>query len=169
MITYIKIGGKNRPVAYGYQVAYDYEINTGRNYNDLMVRVSEMMFIAAQIHQDVKPGDMEIEDAVALISDEKTRRAMGNFSVVPMTDATYYGMLYAHRREGVAVDFEASDVAGWLFSDRKAMSACMKLLVDSLPKQDEADDPAPSEAKKKTLAPGRTDLPTGGRSSKRPR
>lgn len=166
MITYIQIGGKRRPVAFGYAVAYDYELNTGRNYNDLMVRVSEMMMIAAQIKQDVSPGEMEIDEAVAIMTNEKTRRAMGAFSVVPMTDATYHGMLYAHRREGLAVDFEASDVAGWLFGDKKAMAACMKLLVDSLPKQGDEEDPAPSEAKKKTA---RMDLPTGGRSSKRPR
>jgi len=45
----------------------------------------------------------------------------------------YYGMLYAHRKEKIAIDFEPADVAGWIFDDPEAMAACVRLLMESLP------------------------------------
>jgi hypothetical protein len=85
--------------------------------------------------------------------------------VVPLTDLVYYGMLYAHRREGVAVDFEAADVAGWVFDDAEAMTACLRFLMDSLPQNKGTGD-----AKKKTMPKTAQANPrpsTGRTSSKR--
>jgi len=165
MIAHINIGGKRRPVAFGHEVAYDYEVNTGRNYNDLMLRVFDMLALSAQMAPiaDATTADMEVDAAVALITQPESRRRVETFSVVPFTDITYFGMLYAHRREGVEVDFEASDVAEWLFGDSKAMSACMRILVDSLPKNTATEEPG--EAKKKPAPSAR---PTG-KASSRPR
>lgn len=168
MITYIRIGGKQRPVCFGHQVAYDYEFNTGRNYNALLVSVSEMFFkSAAAIGDADAAADMELEAAALLLSEEK-KQAVATFSVVPLTDLVYHGMLYAHRREGLEIDFEAADVAGWVFDDPDTMSACMRLMMESLPQNKAAAD-----AKKKTTSqPAPTAKPsasTGKNSSKRPR
>lgn len=149
MITWIRIGGKERPVCFGYQVAYDYEFNTGRNYNELLVKVSDMMFqSAAAVVGNDGAVDMEIDEVAILLSEER-KKAVSQFSVVPLTDLVYYGMLYAHRREGLETDFEPADVAEWVFSDQEAMGACMRLLMESL-NQNRQD----ADAKKKTIAPG---------------
>ena len=169
MITWIRIGGKQRPVCFGYQVAYDYEFNTGRNYNELLVRVSEMFFqSAAAVTGPDGAVDMEIDEVAILLSEER-KKAVAQFSVMPLTDLVYYGMLYACRREGIEIDFEAADVAEWVFGDQDAMQACLKLLMDALPQNRQAAD-----AKKKTISPGqpptaRPSESTGRNSSKRPR
>lgn len=167
MITYIRIGGKQRPVCFGHQVAYDYEFNTGRNYNALLMAVSEMMFQSAvAVAGNDGAADMEIDDVAILMSEER-KKAITQFSVVPLTDLVYYGMLYAHRREGLEVTFEASQVAGWVFDDRETMTACLRLMMESLP-QNKTD----ADAKKKTAKPAAAASPrlsTGNHSSKRPR
>lgn len=167
MITYIRIGGKQRPVCFGHQVAYDYEFNTGRNYNALLMAVSEMMFQSAvAVAGNDGAADMEIDEVAILMSEER-KKAITQFSVVPLTDLVYYGMLYAHRREGLEVTFEASEVAGWVFDDRETMTACLRLMMESLP-QNKTD----ADAKKKTAKPAAEPshrLSTGNHSSKRPR
>ncbi len=140
MITYIRIGGKQRPVCFGHQVAYDYEFNTGLNYNALLVKVSEMFFhSAAAVTGSDGAVDMEIDEVAILLSEER-KKAVAEFSVVPLTDLVYYGMLYAHRREGIEVDFEASQVAGWVFDDPNTMSDCIRLLMESLPQNKPGGD-----------------------------
>lgn len=165
MITYIRIGGKQRPVCFGHQVAYDYEFNTGRNYNALLMSVSEMFFqSAAAVAGPDGAVDMEIDELAILMSDER-KKAITQFSVVPLTDLVYHGMLYAYRREGLEVNFEASDVAGWVFDDHEAMTNCIRLMMESLP-QNKAD-----EAKKKTTTsiPAASQRPSIGRTSSKPR
>lgn len=165
MITYIRIGGEQRPVCFGHQVAYDYEFNTGRNYNELLMAVSEMFVkSAAAIAGPDGAPDMEI-DEIAILMSEDRKKAIRQFSVVPLTDLVYYGMLYAHRRERIEVTFEAADVAGWVFDDNDAMTACLRLMMDSLP-QNKSDD-----AKKKPMpatAPAKS-RPSTGKTSSRPR
>lgn len=165
MITYIRIGGKQRPVCFGHQVAYDYEFNTGRNYNALLMGVSDMMFqSAAAITGPDGAADMEI-DEVAILLNEDRKRAITNFSVVPLTDLVYHGMVYAHRREGIPLDFEASEVAGWVFDDHQAMTDCLRLMMESLPKTDEAKKKT-MPASKPAAAPPRQSI---GKTSSKPR
>lgn len=165
MITWIRIGGKQRPVCFAYSVAYDYQANTGRNYNELLVQVSEMFFqSAAAVVGPDGAVDMEIDEAAILLSEER-KKAVSKFSVVPLTDLVYYGMLYAHRREGIEVDFEAADVADWVFGDQETMNACLRLMMESLPQNRQTAD-----AKKKTNSPkaaARPNASTGRNSSKR--
>lgn len=131
MISYILIGGQNRPICFGNQVAYDYEIQTGKNYAALRMSVVEMIGHASAATFGDQAGDMEVADVLQHIGD--VRKHVEHFSIVPFTDLVYYGMLYAHRREGIEIDFEAADVAGWVFDDQDAMNVCMQLFVDSLP------------------------------------
>lgn len=159
MITYIKIGGKRRPIAFGYQVSYDYEINTGRNYNALLVAVSDMFArsATAMTGNESDADAQEIEDVAQFMSDER-RKAVTEFSVVPLTDLVFYGMLYAHRKERIEVDFEAADVADWIFSDREAMTACLRLLMDASPAKANDDDAA---AKKNGMGPSKASIGKG--------
>lgn len=148
MITYIRIGGKERPVSFGHQVAYDYEFRTGHNYNALLMKVSDMFFqSAAAVTGPDGAADMEIDEVAILMSEER-KQAITSFSVMPLTDLVYHGMLYAHRREGIEVDFEASEVAGWVFDDPQTMTDCLRLMMDSLPQNKGSDG-----AKKKTTTP----------------
>lgn len=138
MVNYIKIGGKERPIAFGYAVAYAYESQTGGNYNELIFRVAT-----------------EMEQAGQALSDNDLIRVATSMHVKPMTDLVYFGLKYAHRKEGIDVDFEVEDVAEWLFADKSAMESCVTALFESLPKPDGQNT---SDAKKKmaTARPGST-------------
>ena len=142
MINYIKIGGKERPIAFGHRVAYNYEVQTGHSYNALVLQVADMITKSAT----AMPGtdDLELEDAAQILH-SNSRKAAESFSIVPLTKLTYIGLAYAHRKEGIPVDFEEEDVAEWLFDDPAAMQAVFVCLFESLPKGE-----AKEEGKKKT-------------------
>lgn len=153
MIDYIKIGGKERPIAFGHRVAYNYEVTTGRNYNALVLQVADMITKSAAAMPGVDPAGMELEDAATMLH-SSGRKAAESFSIVPLTKLTFIGLQYAHRKEGIAVDFEEEDVAEWLFDDPAAMQAVFVCLFESLPKADKADDekksaPRPSPARRR--------------------
>lgn len=136
MVHYIKLGGKERPLSFGYEVGYSYESATGANYNELIYKIAS-----------------EITKAGEAMNDNDLGRVAAAMSVKPMTDVVYFGLKHAHRREGIEVDFDVERVAGWLFGDQAAMQACVTALFESLPRPGEGD----ADAKKKTTArPGST-------------
>lgn len=140
MVNWIEIGGKERPVAFGYAVAYAYETQTGGNYNELIYTVAG-----------------EMEQAGRAINNNDLNGVATAVHVKPLTDLVFFGLKYAHRKEGVAIDFEAEDVAEWLFSDQAAITACVTALFESLPQPKSEDAAQPSAAKKKQVArPGST-------------
>lgn len=123
MINWIKLGGQERPLAFGYAVAYAYETQTGGNYNELIFRVAS-----------------EMEQAGKALSDNDLIRVATAVHVRPLTDLVFFGLKYAHRKEGIEIDFEPEDVAEWLFTDQEAMQACVTAMFDSLPRPDK-DEP----------------------------
>lgn len=136
MVHYIKIGGKERPLSFGYEVGYSYESATGGNYNELIYKIAS-----------------EITKAGEAMSENDLGRVAAAMSIKPMTDVVYFGLKHAHRHEGVEIDFDVETVAGWLFGSQAAMQACVTALFESLPKPGEGD----TDAKKKTVArPGST-------------
>lgn len=154
MIDYIKIGGKERPIAFGHRVAYNYEVTTGNNYNALVLQVADMITRSASAISGINPQQMELEDAAAMLH-SSGRKAAESFSIVPLTKLTFVGLQYAHRKEGVTVDFEEEDVAEWLFDDSEAMQAVFVCLFESLPKADQSEGsekkkaPRPSPARRR--------------------
>jgi hypothetical protein len=145
MVNYISIGGKERPLAFGHAVAYHYETFTGGNYNELLITVGR-----------------ELEAAGQAVQDDDLVRVATAMHVKPLTDLVFAGMKYAHRKEGIEIDFDAEDVAEWLFGDSEAISQCIAALMESTAKT------KPEDAKKK-IVPGTTARPgsTGKALSKR--
>lgn len=164
MIQYIRIGGQDRPVAFGHKVSYDYEINTGKSYNELLLRVGETLNASAALVPGQSKDLVDIEVAASVLTDPEKRRAVAAFSVVPLTDLVYYGMVYAHRKERIPLDFEAADVAEWLFGDFVAMGVVVRLLFDSLPDRAPRVPGENDIGKKKTMS--HRPASTGTRSSK---
>jgi hypothetical protein len=119
MVNWIKLGGKERPLAFGYAVAYAYETQTGRNYNELIFQVAA-----------------EMEQAGRAMEDNDLLRVATAVNIRPLTDLVFFGLKYAYRREGMEVDFEAEDVAEWVFGDTQAMHECVTALFESLPRPD---------------------------------
>lgn len=137
MITWVKMGGKERPIAFGHAVAYGYEAQTGGNYNELLFRVASEMDMAGQA-----------------VNDNDLARIATAVSIKPLTDLVFFGLKYAHRKEGLEIDFEVEDVAEWIFGNQTAMQQCVVALFESLPKPDGNEA---ATAKKKTVArPGST-------------
>jgi hypothetical protein len=137
MITWIKIGGKERPITFGHAVAYGYEAQTGGNYNELLFQVAS-----------------EMDKAGQAVNDNDLARIATAVHVKPLTDLVFFGLKHAHRKEGIEVDFEAEDVADWVFGDQAAMQQCVNALFESLPKPEAGES---DTAKKKTTArPGST-------------
>lgn len=137
MVNYIKIGGKERPMAFGYAVAYAYETQTGGNYNELIFQVAG-----------------EIDQVSNAVSDNDMKGVATAMHIKPLTDLVFFGLKYAHRKEGVEIDFEPEDVAEWLFMDQRAMQDCVTALFESLPKPSGESDA--SAKKKMTARPGST-------------
>lgn len=131
MVQWVKIGGRERPISFGYEVGYAYEMATGGNYNELIMQIAA-----------------EITAAGQAMSDNDLNRVAVAMRVRPLTDVVYHGLKYAHRREQIEIDFEPEDVAGWLFRDQAAIQACVSALFESLPRPGESDD---ESAKKKTV------------------
>ena len=124
------MGGVERPVWFGYEVAYTYEAQTGGNYNELLFKVAE-----------------DIDKAGQAIADNDIVRAGLSMRIKPLSDLVYFGMKYAHRKEGMEFNLDVEELAGMLFADNSAVSACITAIFDSLPKPTGED-----AAKKKALA-----------------
>lgn len=141
MIHWIKLGGEERPVCFGYEVARSYELDTGGNYNELLFTIANE---TQQSFEAYQTGN--IAGAVA------ARR------VGPISDLVFAGLKYAYRKEGFVIDFDADDVAGWLFGDTTAMERCITAVFESMPQpKSEEGQQQPAASKKKTIArPGST-------------
>lgn len=133
MTQWINLGGQERPVCFGYDVAYSFEKGTGGNYNELIFKIVSQM---EAVGNAMSEGDLNKVAAAMPVSN--------------ITDIVYFGMKRAYRLEGMTVDFEPDDVGGWLFSDQVALQECVLAIVDTLPK------PEPGEAKKKPIAAPRS-------------
>lgn len=129
-MTYIQIGGKDRPIHFGNEVAYSFQLRTGKKY---LVEVNDVLT------KDLAPVAHELG------TDDTSVAAMA-MDVVRLTDLTFGALAYAHRHEKIPVDFEPDDVGGWLLNDMNALSSVVALLIDSIPMQ------APDEGKKKPEA-----------------
>lgn len=130
-MTYINIGGEERPIHFGNEVAYSFQIKTGKKYlaevNDLLTK--DLAPIAAEMGTD--------DAGVAAVQ----------MDIVRLTDLAFGALSYAHRHEKKPVNFDAEDVAGWLLGDMNALSTVVALLIDSIPMQ------TPDEATKKNMIP----------------
>lgn len=131
MTNYIKIGGKERPIGFGFHVGLEYEIQTGKNYNALVYGILGQ---AEQTRDRYLAGDLA--------------GAANAMSLLPMTTVVYYGLRFGCHQESVEVDFELSDVANWVFSDQHVMEQCLTLLFESLPRP--SGEQINAAAKKKT-------------------
>lgn len=137
MVHYIKLGGQERPIGFGYSVGLEYELSTGGNYNELVFRVVSE---AQEAREQFAAGNLVGVSA--------------SVSVVPITTVVYHGLRFGYRKEGLTPDFEMPDVAEWLFMDQEAIQACVTALFESLPRP---SGEAATDTKKKTTArPGST-------------
>lgn len=137
MVHYIKLGGQERPIGFGYSVGLEYELSTGGNYNELVFKIATE---AETARDKFLEGDM--------------MGVASAMSIKPITTVIYHGLRFGYRKEGLTPDFEMSDVAEWLFMDQEAIQACITALFESLPRP---SGEAATDTKKKTTArPGST-------------
>lgn len=141
----VNIGGKSRPIHFSNRVAYEFERITGRPYLaavDALIRDLQALAIRSQKE--------EVEDVAK------------DLHVAGLVDMVFAGLSYGHRVERLPVDFDVYDVSEWLLDDPDAISACVSLLIESLPmaKAEETNG-----AKKKATQSGSI----GKRGSKPPR
>lgn len=133
MTTWIKLGGKERPMRFTYDAGYKYEEETGGNWNETIFSV---VLASERVKEALAAGDfLGVASA---------------FSVKPISDLTFFALRYEHRKMGIEIDFEPEDVANWLFSDPPAMSACSAAIHAALPRvqDDDSTKKKPAESKK---------------------
>lgn len=135
----ITIGGKERPIHFGNEVAYSYQLRTGKKY---------LAEVNALLTQDLAP-------VAAEIGTDDVGTAAVNMDVVRLAELTFGALAYAHRKQNTPIDFDTEDVAGWLLTDMEALQQAITLLIDSIPMQ--ATDTAkknetpPTESQPSTL------------------
>jgi hypothetical protein len=137
MVNWIKLGGKERPLSVGYEVAKTYEIKTGGNYNAIVVQFVREVRAAAGLFDNNTPIE---EVGLSFLS---------ALSVTPISSLVYYGLLHGHRREGLNVDFSEDDVIYWIFEDHEALAECIKVLSESLIQRKAGEQGESDETKKK--------------------
>jgi len=119
MEAIVSLGGKRRPLTFVAQVAYYYELRTGRVFlADVMQLLNQM----ANAEEAIASG--RVEDGLKAVSN------------VLFADIAYEGLCYAARKRGEAFDAEPADVHAWLYGDAEAIKEVVTLLVNSLPRAD---------------------------------
>lgn len=119
-MTYLHIGGQERPIRFGMGVLmYDYPKHTGRS------ALEDFGKIANQ-------PEGEAED----------------ISMVIMIDLVFCGLIGGAKKLSKPIDFDETDVAEWLFANQSIIPEVMKLFTESLPEvAKNAAGPAKPKAK----------------------
>jgi len=134
---HIHLGGADRPISFANQVAYNYELATGRVY-----------------HADIVRLMLQIEAAAAAMRTDRMEDAVRSVSTVLVADLVHAALAYACRLEKTPVDFGPDDVAAWLLDDRDAVGILVGMMAESMPRPDESAD-----AKKKPTVSKPTKVP----------
>lgn len=113
-MTYLQIGGQERPILFGFAALYAYEQRTGRK---------------------------ALEDfAASAAQNELTPDA---FSIVFLVDLVHAGLMAGCRKLRQPVDFDEVDVAEWLTDNQEAIAKAMQIFTESFPKA-EKNAPGPA-------------------------
>ena len=64
-----------------------------------------------------------------------------NISIVIMTDLIYYGLTCGHRKAGVNIDFDKSDVADWIGADQTVLTQALESFASSFEQGGEGNVP----------------------------
>lgn len=131
MIHYLNLGDAERPLSFAYSVAYEYELQTGKFYE-----------------QDVQDLARQIVIAGMAIGTDDTGVAARGLSVVKFVDILFACLVVGHRKTSQSVTFTKHDVADWLGGNLDAVSRFTTMLLEAnfnLPGE-KSDEPADAEA-----------------------
>jgi hypothetical protein len=138
MITYLNIGGEDRPFMFSNKCAYQFELATGLPY------LQEIRAFQVEVGRAVQAmqanGGAEAEGSIDAVSGISMKR---------LADLAFSGFAYAHRTERVPLTFDVEDVVGWLIEEPQALQIVASEII--LATSQKQDDEAPA-AKKKTVA-----------------
>lgn len=134
MIHYINLGDAERPITFSYSVAYEYELQTGKFYE-----------------QDVQELARQIVIAGAALGTDDSAKAAQSLSIVKFVDILHACLLVGCRKTATPVNFTKYDVADWLGGNPEAVARFTTLLLEAnfgLPGEatDDAADPDFAEA-----------------------
>lgn len=138
MVRYVRLGGQDRPVCFSYAVAYEYERQTGKFYEQ------DVQTLAAQV---IAAGAEHSTDDVA--------SAARHISMVKFIDILHACLVVGYRKERMQVDFAPYDVADWLSEDRDTVTEFTAMLLEAnfdLSGENQSDnDEGDTHEKKRTL------------------
>lgn len=112
MTEQIEIGGKLRPVRFGWAGLLEYEQQTGRK------ALADFAEFGKALADFTEFGNA------------------GGVSVTVMTDLVFYGLLCGHRTEKVAVEFDKYDVADWIGEQPEILERIMSTFTKSFPDEE---------------------------------
>ena len=117
-MTYIQLGGEERPILFGFAALYAYEQRTGRK---------------------------ALEDFAGLAA--QGANVSESFSIKFLVDLVLSGLIAGCRKLRQPEDFNEYDVAEWLGEDTALIQQVLKVFTDSFPKHEKnAAGPAKPKA-----------------------
>jgi hypothetical protein len=70
-----------------------------------------------------------------------------NVSVTFIVNITYAGLYAGYRKEGIAIDFDEFDVAGWIGESEEVINSVLEIFVTSFPANEKKMKPPAAKAK----------------------
>lgn len=139
MIHNIHLGGQDRPLTFAYSAAYEYELSTGKFYE-----------------QDVAELAVQVIAAGAMLKTDNLGEAARTISMVKYLDIAYAALRAGHLKTRTPINFTVHDVADWFGEDKKQASRFTELLLQAnfnlKPDPDEQEEQDDDPAKKKRPA-----------------
>lgn len=111
-MTYIQLGGEERPILFGFAALYAYEQRTGRK---------------------------ALEDFAGLAA--QGANVTESFSIKFLVDLVLSGLIAGCRKLRQPEDFNEIDVADWLGEDQSLIQQVLKIFTDSFPTSKNAVGP----------------------------
>lgn len=162
MIYHINIGGEERPLTLVYSVPWQYELDTGRYYNQDVTELCVEILRAGETVNAARENLTKTEGAKSTVDQmiDLIRIANGSagFSMVRFIDIFYVSLAVGHRKSGVPFPFTKTEIADMVMSDGAVVEIFTLLLLQAnfklkLDDADDNDSKAPDDdAKKKSPA-----------------
>ena len=148
MIHHINIGGEDRPLTLTYSVPWQYELETGRYYNqDVTELCVEILRAGDEVNKARKNFEQQgepksnVDQMIDLI---RIANGSAGFSMVRFIDIFYVSLAVGHRKSGVPFPYTKTEIADMVMNEGEVVEKFTLLLLQANFKL-KLDDPGEAE------------------------